>query len=91
MLSIGFGAEILSCCAPFISFVPGYADGVLAEVLCGSMHGSTQEAVTTTRHITEVFALQAILNGESIGVVVHVWGSIHVKLLGDETRRVPAR
>ena len=58
------------------------------------MHGSAHEAITTTRHIVEVFALNAsVLNCESIGVVIHVCIkiSIKVKLFGDETRWVPAR
>ena len=88
------GAQVLSRRTPFIIFVPGNAYGLLAEVLRGPVHGSAQKAITTTRHIVEVFALNAsVLNSESIGVIIHVCSiiSIQVKLFGDETRWVPAR
>ena len=94
MVLLCVGAQVLSRRTPFIIFVPGYAYWLLAEVLCGPVHGSAHEAITTTRHIVKVFALNAtILNSESIGVVIHVCIkiSIQVKLFGDETRWVPAR
>ena len=88
------GAQVLSRRTPFIIFVPGNAYGLLAEVLHGPVHGSAHETVTTTRLIIKVFALNAtVLNGESIGVIIHVCiiSFIQVKLFGDETRWVPAR
>ena len=67
---LGVGAEILRRRAPFIIFVPRYAPDRLwlAEVLGRPMHGSAQEVVTTIRYISsEVLALQAVLNCESVG------------------------
>ena len=87
-------AEILCCRTPLVIFVPGDANGWLSEVLSGPMHRSTQVCVTTTTIIMEVLALQAaVLNCESVSVLIHVWTFIQVKLhlLGGETRRVPAR
>ena len=77
LIVLNVGAEVLSCRTPFVIFVPRDANGLLAEGLSCSVHGSTQEVgVTTTRYIMKIFALQAVLDSESIGVFIHVCSTI---------------